>query len=91
MIAKLQFFKDIASLLSPYLREFQTDKPMLPFVLDALMTSHKRIIKIILCKDVVEDATKLLKIYLENKDSYLPYVHLKFPSATAKALKESGK
>ena len=36
MILKFQFFIDIANILSAYLKQFQTDKPVMPFVSDAL-------------------------------------------------------
>ena len=30
--AKLQFFSFVSSIVEPYLRKYQTDKPMIPFV-----------------------------------------------------------
>ena len=30
--AKLQFFSFVSSIVEPYLRKYQTDKPMIPFI-----------------------------------------------------------
>ena len=35
MILKLTFLKEVARILKEFLRPFQTDNPMLPFLLDA--------------------------------------------------------
>ena len=32
MIVKFQFFKDIPDILSPFLKIYQTDPPMMPFL-----------------------------------------------------------
>ena len=37
---KFQFFKDVANMLSPYLQQFKTDAPMMPFVCGGSGRNH---------------------------------------------------
>ena len=56
MILKFQFFKDIANILSAYLKQFQTDKPVMPFVSDVLEQTCRRLMRMFLRRSVVDEA-----------------------------------
>lgn len=72
--AKLEFFKFVAQKLEPFLKKYQTDKPMIPFLYADLFVLIRSVAKTIVKKQVFDAATstaKLLKISLEPDSSDL--------------------
>ena len=75
MKVKLQFFVDVASMLSSYLNQFQTDNPMMPFVSKILENLIRRLLKIFIRKAVIDEADSaysLIKIDLKKRENHLP-------------------
>ena len=56
MLIKFQFFQDIANLLNVYLKQFQTDNPMIPFISDTLEKVMRQLMKMFLRRKVVDEA-----------------------------------
>ena len=86
---KFQFFKDVADMLSPYLQQFQTDAPMMPFVCGALEEIIRCLMRMILRSTIVAKAStayELVRINLNNKENQLPHELIKFPMATKSLL-----
>ena len=52
---KFQFFIDIANILAPFLKQFQTDDPVMPFMGEMLDSIIRRLMKIFLLQSVVND------------------------------------
>jgi len=70
--AKLQFFIAVAKILQPFLKKFQTDKPMVPFLSEELQCILKAILGKFVKQSVLDEATtavKLVKIDVMKKDS----------------------
>ena len=73
MKVKLQFFVDVASMMSSYLKQFQTDNPMMPFVSEVLENLICRLRKIFVWKAIVDEgdaAYSLIKIDLQKQIIY---------------------
>ena len=56
MFAKMQFFHDIAIILSEFSTKFQTDNPVMPFHSDLLESSLRRLIKFFILAEVIKAA-----------------------------------
>uniref|UniRef100_A0A915JTU7 Uncharacterized protein n=1 Tax=Romanomermis culicivorax TaxID=13658 RepID=A0A915JTU7_ROMCU len=68
--ARLEFFKAIATQLEPYLTQFQTDKPMAPYLFDQLTMVAKSLAARIINVNVMnacDNTTKLLHILDDKK------------------------
>ena len=67
---KFQFFIDIANILAPILKQFQTDDPVLPFMDEMLASIIRLLMKIILLQSVVNDVVtshQLIKLDITKK------------------------
>lgn len=62
IIAKLQFFISIAKILQPFLKKFQTDAPMLPFLAQELHTILQTVLAKFIKPAVMEEATTVAKV-----------------------------
>jgi hypothetical protein len=85
MQVKLQFFVDVASMMSSYLKQFQTDIPMMPFVSEILENLIRRLMKIFIRKAIIDEADSaysLIKIDLQKRENHLPPELVKLPTAT---------
>ena len=56
MFAKMQFFHDIANILSEFLTKFQTDNPVMPFLSDLLESILRRFMKSFILAEVIKAA-----------------------------------
>ena len=86
--AKIQFFHDIANILSEFLTKFQTDKPVMPFLSDILESILRRLMKFFILAEVIKTAAtayKLIKLDVFDKNILLPVSSVKFATATATA------
>ena len=54
MFAKIQFFHDIANILSEFLTKFQTDNPVMPFLSDLLKKTLRRLMKFFILTEVIK-------------------------------------
>ena len=66
--AKLSFFSYLASLLEPFLKQYQTAKPMIPYMHTDLTKMYKAVMKIIIKDDIVDacSSSELPKLDMEK-------------------------
>ena len=78
IIAKLQEFISVASLLEPFLMKFQTDSPMLPFLCEELSLLLNNLMSKFVKQDLLDAATmqNIAKIPMSN-DSYIDAKNIK--------------
>ena len=73
-IAKLSFFISVAGMVEPFLRRFQTDSPMVPFLHDELQKIMRKLMQRFIKASELKKADtvkKLMRLDLEaNKCSY---------------------
>ncbi|XP_048580627.1 uncharacterized protein LOC116610226 [Nematostella vectensis] len=75
IVAKLEFFISIARILGPFLKKFQTDQPMVPFLTQDVQTILEAILSKFVKKSVLQEATtcaKLANIDVSKSDNLLP-------------------
>ena len=73
--AKIQFFLDIANIFSEFLKRFQSDNPVMPFLSDLLKSILKKHMKFFILNEVIKVAAtayKLIKIDVFGKNICLP-------------------
>ena len=71
MPLKLQFFGEVAKQLNSFLIKFQTDSPMVPFLLESLESMIQKFCSMFNLTDVLEKAqstVKLLKLNVTHKN-----------------------
>ena len=61
VLCKLQFFAFIASMFKPFLQIFQTDHPMLPFLLHELESLANHLVRLVMRRDAIKKADTILK------------------------------
>lgn len=91
--AKLEFFRYIAMFIQPFLGNYQTDRPMTPFLMNDLSSIIKDLMKTIVKSDVLKQAegVKFLSIDLDDKDTFTTHFKIEIGFSTEKALKEAVK
>ena len=62
MPLKMQFFRFLAKKLKPFLLQFQSDKPMVPFLSDSLEELLRSLMKVIVKPEVLEEASTALSL-----------------------------
>ena len=73
--AKMKFMEYVASLLYEFLRRFQTDKPLVPFMAETLHTLVRSIMTMFIINETMQKAdslVKLLKVDVSDKGIYKP-------------------
>lgn len=74
MLAKLQFFSYVASKVEPYLKVYQTDNPMIPFMYFDLRAMFKGLLEMIVVPEVLDKCKtgkQLVEIDLGKKENLL--------------------
>lgn len=92
--AKLHFFLMVAREITPFLKLYQTDKPMLPFMCNDLTAMLKSLMEKFDKPSVMKDAThavKVLKVDHEHTDNHMDVTKLKVGFATERGLEEHAK
>ena len=92
VLLKMMFFKEIAAILIGFLRPFQTDNPMVPFLSDAYEELIRKLMKMFLLGSTVDGAKTplaLLKIYFNKMDTRLPLSQLRLPTTVKVAISTS--
>lgn len=72
--AKLAFFQNIAEILEKYLRSYQSDAPMMPFMYGDVLKLLRELCKIVVREEKVNDTTSagdLCKVDLKETGSHL--------------------
>ena len=85
MFGKMQFFHDIANVLSEFLTKFQTDDPVMLFLSDLQESILRRLMKLFILAEVIkaaETAFKLTKRYVFDKNVSLPVSSVKLATVT---------
>lgn len=59
LIYKLTFFKSIAAEVKPFLTEFQTDKPVAPFLFESISKMIKNIMRKFVKAETIKEAKSL--------------------------------
>ena len=76
IVAKLQFFKYVATILSPFLQRFQSNKPMAPFLGEELEKILKTVMSLFVKSSVMNKADsvrQLLKIDVNKAENVVDY------------------
>ena len=71
-------------MLAPFLNQFQTDVPVMPFMDEMLASIIHRLMKIFLLRSVVNDVVtshQLIKLDVKKK-GFLPQLAVKLPTAS---------
>ena len=90
MPAKLQFFGDIAHMLGDFLRGFQTNSPMMPFLCGSLGTMIRRVMKMFIKEDVLNEAVtafQLIKIKVSETSNQLAISDVRLTTTTEALLR----
>ena len=88
---KLSFFCFVASKLQLFLVKYQTDNPMIPFLYEDLTSLVRDLMKIIIKKEVLENALsgkKLLAVNLYAEESLLPIKDIDMGFSTEHKLRQ---
>ena len=89
--AKLKFFSFFASMLEPYLRLYQTDKPMLPYMCGDLTKLITNVLSLIVKESVISSCKTglhLKKIDLDSVENLLKTKEINVGFAAAEVLNE---
>ena len=88
IIPKLHFFAFLAGLLQPFLKVFQGDGPMVPFLSNIIKVIFVTLLELIVKADVLEKAEpyELVRI-LDDEDNLLPTKRINLGFATENKLK----
>ena len=84
MIAKLSFFKYVASILKGFLVQFQSDKPMVPFLAKELDSILRKLMCLFVERKVLTEASTplaLTKVDLDKKKNHLPLSKIQLGTA----------
>ena len=75
-VAKLQFFSFLACLLQPFLKSYETDDPMVPFLYNYIFSLLRQIIIVVLKHDLsinCRDFGGLMKLDLDKKNKFMEF------------------
>ena len=91
MIPKLQFFNYVANIVEPFLRKYQTDQPMVPFLFFDLKDTVTKLFEIIIKPEVLEKCktwSKMKQIDFSESDNLLPDGKINVGFAVTEQLKQ---
>ena len=83
--AKLQFFSFVAGILQPFLKSYQTDQPMIPFMYNDIFALLQKILQSVVKPDLLVNCrsfSDLLKLYIDSKDTFMKLKDMSFRVAT---------
>ena len=89
VVARLHFFRYIASILKALLVRFQTDRPMVPFLSKELDAIIRRLLSLFIKKKVITEGGTphaIMKIDIQKKENRLLLNQLELGSATKSEL-----
>ncbi|XP_076435198.1 uncharacterized protein LOC143275021 [Babylonia areolata] len=79
--SQLSFFASVARLIEPFLKKYQADKPLMPFMATDLQTMLKNLMQRFIKEDVLTD-TPLTQIDLEDANNLRARVQLDFKTTS---------
>ena len=86
---RMQFFRFLAKKLKPFLLQFQSDKPLVPFLSDSLEDLLHSLMKVIVKEEILEEASTALsvtKIDVAKSSNQLEAEQIKFGTALKQSL-----
>lgn len=89
--AKLEFFRYIAVHMQPFLGHYQTDRPMIPFIMSDLTSLLKQLMGKILKPEAIEVTPSQIftSVNIDEKDNQLSYNKIDLGFSTDKELKQA--
>ena len=90
IIPKFQFFKSVAELLVPFLKDYQTSRPLVPFLCEDLSVVLRSVMRKFLKPEVLAEATtatKLVSIDVGDKSLHATYKNIDLGFVTQQALR----
>ena len=75
-VAKLQFFSFLACVLQPFLKSYETDDPMVPFLYNYIFSLLQQIIIVVVKHDLsinCRDFGGLMKLDLDKKNKFMEF------------------
>lgn len=87
--AKLAFFKSLADDVKPFLREFQSDAPLVPFLHSALCQMLKHVLERSMKPKAIESVSSIFLKNVQTEANLLPAKNVVLGFDTLKALKKS--
>ena len=76
VVIKFQFFQDLANILEVFLKDLQTDNPMLPFLSDVLENLVHRLLRMFIKSKIVKGAVTEIAVQKKENQIGLEKVHL---------------
>ena len=92
ILAKLHFFKCIASHLQPFVANYQTDKPMVCFLATDMSAVPRGLMRRFIKDDVLSEATtveKLMVVNVQEKSNHKGYKKIEIGFCTENALNDA--
>jgi len=86
--AKLAFFKSLAADVEPFLREFQSDAPLVPFLHSALCQMLKHVQERFMKPEAIETVSSISLKDVQTEANLLPAKNVVLGFDTLKALKK---
>ena len=83
--AKLQLFLFVAGILQPFLKSYQTDQPMIPFMYNDIFTLLQKILQSVVKPDLLANCknfSDLLKLDLDSTDTFMKLKDMNIGFAT---------
>ncbi|XP_063730464.1 uncharacterized protein LOC134858472 isoform X2 [Eleginops maclovinus] len=90
-LPKLQFFRSIAQLFDPFLRKYQTEEPVMPYLGKDLAELIKSLMRRFVKREVLQDITtaQLTKLDIGDKNILMPVHCVDIGLGAEEALKDS--
>lgn len=90
--SKLSFFNSLIAEVEPFLKQFQTDVPLVPFLYGSLQSIVLNVMRRFVNERIInENITEVQKIDLTKKENLLPADEINLGFATRSALKRRNK
>lgn len=89
--AKLTFFKSLIAEVEPFLKQYQIDAPLVPFLHRSLQSIVGNVMQRFIKESVIKENTAIQKIDLKKKENLLPASEIDLGFATHSALKRINK
>ena len=74
LVVKLKFFSFVSDIVEPFLKKYQSDKPMIPFMYEDLKDLVSRLLELFVKPDILEKnktGKKMIKLDLYDKEILL--------------------
>lgn len=86
---KLAFFSYVANLVEPFLTEYQSNAPLAPFLYTDLTILMTDLMAIFIKKEVLQKASNVYKIDVEEKENHVLAQHIKLGFSVQAELKKA--